>query len=598
MLSFLIIYTSSIIIFFPRENELDEKIIYAALFASFPFSQLLLGFISLLSIFFGISKIPLLIFSIIILFFSILINKNCLSKLFKIKTFLDNEIRNFFNKSNINKLQKVYLYLIVLLLILIFLSSVGPINHPDSADYHVGYPYQYYLRGKFFVDGGLHQGLLGLADYANLAFVQENNIWLIRFVQIINLPLIITFLSRSIKNNFYLIAFLSVPTIIQWSTIGKPLFLGESSLIVLYIIWKSNKSIYTIKLLLISIISCVTFKISSIIIITPILIDLTLNLLIDEQKNKKIVQSIKYILTSKLILISLLALICITISRFLITGNFFYPLLANLFNKNDELVINFANFISSYNRENLFFIRIFLPNSFSDLGSSLGPSIWILFISLIFVNLNSKKKKIIKSCDSLLFICLAQLVLLILVCQGRADYYVAPLIILIYKSEELINSIKKYKIKFLFYIATISQFFIIILFLFSSIYLNFLALKDYSKLMHKTAYGYNLSKIIDQNISGSFLINKRNMRLYYPNNYLEIDKFKKCIKENELLKLSNSKDLCLKKYNIKQIITNLSDKVNEKHYDCKLINTDAASRNFFNRKKQTFKYCKMATLSE
>jgi len=93
-------------------------------------------------------------------------------------------------------------------LFLIFLSSVGPINHPDSADYHVGYPYQYYLRGKFFIDGGLHQGLLGLADYANLAFIQENNIWLIRFVQIINLPLIITFLSRSIKNNFLICIFL------------------------------------------------------------------------------------------------------------------------------------------------------------------------------------------------------------------------------------------------------------------------------------------------------------------------------------------------------------------------------------------------------
>ena len=87
MLSFLLIYISSIIILLPRENELNEKIIYASLFASFPFSQLLLGFISLLSIFFGISKIPLLIFSIIIIFFSILGNKNCLSKLVKIKNF-------------------------------------------------------------------------------------------------------------------------------------------------------------------------------------------------------------------------------------------------------------------------------------------------------------------------------------------------------------------------------------------------------------------------------------------------------------------------------------------------------------------------------
>ncbi len=598
MLSFSLIYISSILILLPSKNKLNEKIIYAGLFASFPFSQLLLGYLSLLSIFFGISKIPLLIFSIIVIFFTILRQKNYLSKLVEIKTFLGIEIRNFFNKSNINKLQKVYIYLITLLLILIFLSSVGPINHPDSADYHVGYPYQYYLKGKFFIDGGLHQGLLGLADYANLAFIQENNIWLIRFVQIINLPLIITFLSKSIKNNLYLIAFLSVPTIIQWSTIGKPLFLGESSLIALYIIWKSNKSIYTFKLLLISIISCITFKISSIIIIFPILIDLTLYLLIDQRKNEKLIKNIKNTLTSKVILISLLALISLLISRFVITGNFFYPLLANVFNKDDELVKNFANFISSYNRENFFFIRIFLPTSFRDLGSSLGPSIGILFISLILVNFYLKKNKIIESNNSIFFVCLSQIILLILVCQGRADYYVAPLIILIYKSEELIEPIKKYKIQFLFYIATISQIFIISLFLFYSIYLNFLALNDYPKLMNKTAYGYNLSKIIDQNISGSFLINKRNMRLYYPNNYLEIDKYKKCLKDNKILNLSNSKNFCLKKYNINQIITDLGDKVNEKYYQCEIINADAQSRNFFNRKKQNYKYCKKVNLFE
>ena len=238
MLSFLLIFISSIIFLLPREKIVNEKIIYAGLFTSFPFSQLLLGFISLISIFLGISKIPILIFSIIIFLFSIIWNKNFLSKLFEIKTFLNIEIRKFFNKSSTSKLQKVYIYLIILILILISISSIGPINHPDSADYHVGYPYQYFLRGKFFIDGGLTQGLLGLADYANLSFIQENNIWLIRFVQISNLTLLITFLSRSIKNNFYLLAFLSVPTFIQWSTIGKPLFLGESYLIALYIIWK------------------------------------------------------------------------------------------------------------------------------------------------------------------------------------------------------------------------------------------------------------------------------------------------------------------------------------------------------------------------
>ena len=116
--------------------------------------------------------------------------------------------------------------------------------------------------------------------------------------------------------------------------------------------------------------------------------------------------------------------------------------------------------------------------------------------------------------------------------------------------------------------------------------------------MYKTAYGYNLSKIIDHKISGSFLINKRNTRLYYPSNYLGIYRYRKCINDNRILGLSNSKNLCLKQYNINQIITNSSDKVDEKYYQCEFVNTYAASRNYFKSKKQTYKYCKKINLSE
>ena len=88
------------------------------------------------------------------------------------------------------------------------------------------------------------------------------------------------------------------------------------------------------------------------------------------------------------------------------------------------------------------------------------------------------------------------------------------------------------------------------------------------------------------------------MRLYYPNNYLDIDKYKKCIKDNEFLDLFDSKNICLEKYNINQIITGSGEKVDEKYYQCKIISADAGSRNFFNRKVQTYKYCKKLTLSE
>ena len=103
-----------------------------------------------------------------------------------------------------------------------------------------------------------------MGDYANLAFIQEKNDWLIRFVQIINLPILVLFLSKKIQNNIFLLAFITTPTFVMWSTIGKPLFLGESCLVAIYLIWKENKKEYNLKLLIISIIAAVSFKISAI----------------------------------------------------------------------------------------------------------------------------------------------------------------------------------------------------------------------------------------------------------------------------------------------------------------------------------------------
>ena len=88
------------------------------------------------------------------------------------------------------------------------------------------------------------------------------------------------------------------------------------------------------------------------------------------------------------------------------------------------------------------------------------------------------------------------------------------------------------------------------------------------------------------------------MRLYYPTNYLEKYRYRKCIKDNEFLDLASSKNLCFEKYNINQIITNISDEIDKKYYECDLINSDAASRNIFNSNKITYKYCKRISLPE
>ena len=118
--------------------------------------------------------------------------------------------------------------LITLIIILLFFASLGPINQSDTVNYYVGYPFQYYLRNSHFIDGDLGQGLLGIGDFANIAFIQEKSIWLIRVSQYLPLIPIILFLCRRKTSSFLILIFISSPVFLQWLTIGKINFLGDS----------------------------------------------------------------------------------------------------------------------------------------------------------------------------------------------------------------------------------------------------------------------------------------------------------------------------------------------------------------------------------
>ena len=265
MLSYILLFLSSISLLSKGRTLRIESKMYSLIITSSLFSYSILGLISLIIIHLNKSKFPIVAISSLIFLLSLFFQKNSFETYSKIKNFLLYEFIKCKNDLK-NLTQKFYIILISFLVILITLSSFGPINHPDALDYHVGYPYQFWLKGRFFVDGGLHQALMGVGDYANLALIQEKSIWLIRYIQISNLPLITIFLMNNIKNKLYILAFISSSTFIQWSTIGKPLFLGESSCAIAYIIWKEYKDNLSRRLLLVCIFSCISIKISSLIV--------------------------------------------------------------------------------------------------------------------------------------------------------------------------------------------------------------------------------------------------------------------------------------------------------------------------------------------
>ena len=590
MISYTLLYITSLIILYPDKEEIKNNLLYALIFCSFVFAQLTLGFISLLLIAVDKVEIPIFLISSFILLIVLKVSRKTIYKFKEIKKFFFNEIKKFYSNNSGSITQKRILYLSILMILLIFFSSSGPINHPDAADYHVGYPYQYFIRGGFFIDGSLHQGLLGIGDYANLSFIQEKQVWLIRTLQIINLPLLVLFLGNKINNKIFLLIFLSVPTFIQWSTIGKPLFLGESSLIVIYLIWRNIKSDYTLNLLTITSLSCLAFKISSIIIITPIFIEV----FIVQSKNwsfkEKIHNTFKYIFTNKFVIFSGFVLMALLLSRYIITGNFAYPLLTNIFNKNEQLINEFSNNLMNYQKDRLFILKIFIPTKLTELSTSLGPAIG-LTLSIISIK---RFKNLFKKKDILINITLLQLIFLFLFGQARADYFVSPLILIIYQSDYLGNLYTKSFLKYILIFSTFFQISTLFIFLSFSIYLNFMSILNYEQFMSKNGFGFNLSRQIDNKIPGNIYISERNTRLYYPKNYIDVDKMRNCFQENSALGVSASKEFCIEKYNISQILS--TEEFNSSLFNCKEIESYRASRNIFNKRRITFINCKKKTI--
>lgn len=588
MFSYILLFLSSIPFLYPDSNLKLENKIYIIIITSGLFSYSILGLISLGLIHLDSSRFPIRIISFLIFLLTILFTKDSLKIYSTIKNFLLLEFIKFQNNFRVLN-QKKFLFLIVILLILITLSSIGPINHPDSLDYHVGYPYQYWLQGKFFIDGGLTQALMGAGDYAHLAFVQEKTIWLIRYLQISNLPIISLFFINNIKNKLYIIGFLTSSTFIQWSTIGKPLFLGESSCAIAYILWRQSKDNLSRRLLLICMISCISIKISSLIVCTPIFIDIFIETFLNKRNDlQNKISILKNILFDRSILLSITLLLFILYTRFKIIGNFAYPLLTNIFNKNDILIKNFTEFISGYQRDGLFPLNIFLPISFSDIASSLGPGIFLIILLLIINTLKENYKKT----NTLFYVCLTQIILLIMFCQGRADYYAMPLIISIYYADNLNLFFRKNLLKISLNISIFIQLVLIIGYLLFSINQNILSILDYEKTMIQSSYGFDFSRLINRENPGGFYQNViRDVKFFYPKNYISEESMNRCIQNNK-------QTYCLKKYDITQIISEPNFLLDKSDFSCSKKIFMSGARNPLNRGEIEVESCEKISSSE
>ena len=291
---------------------------------------------------------------------------------------------------------------------------------------------------------------------------------------------------------------------------------------------------------------------------------------------------------------SCLIFLSLLVNRHIVTENFAYPLLTNLFNSNDRLLNEFSEFISNYRRDGFFPLNMFFVTSSSDLNV-LGPTVLFIIIPLL---LKYRNKLIIFKNDNLFFIGLLQLFLLISFAQGRPDYYLSPLILFISQTNIISDFFRNNKYNFIFKTTIFFQAFFFIICLTISIFQNINLISSYEKNMNNLAYGFNLSKIFNSSYPGRTLFMGRNTKLYFSSNYLDKDLMNKCVELNKMNGVKNGQKVCLDKYKVNQVISSPNYLIDDNAFVCEEIEWLRASRNPFNKNYMKKSYCRRKKLIE
>lgn len=564
----------------------NDEIFISNLITSLLLSISLLGIISIGLIFYQLTEVPLIFITFLITIFYIYFYK---INFHNIKNFKNNLklILNIFIKNFRN-----WIWIILLMLWLYFISF-GPINHPDSITTYLGYPKQFFLQNKHFIDGGLHQGLLGLCDFANLSFLQENNTWLIRSIQSFPIALLVCIFIIRKRNKILIFTFLTSPVFIQWLTIGKYLFLPDISIAITYLIWTKYKDKNALLNLIIVIFLSLSFKVSCLIISLPIVLHISYHFI----KNRQFV--FKYsrdnLLRIYFLIFAIIALFSILVYRFYVTGNPFYPIFNSYFVPDNQQMVYFENFLRGYMRGEGFPFNLMMTTDIGRFGMILGPATGFSLIILPIFNRFLTKKVFISETE---FVAISQIFLLLTLSQGRADYFSSPIIILMLENNRIkeIFSLKNQSIFKNFSLKRIFQSFLVIqIFIFSTItsisgYQSIYSFIDYESYMNRYAFNYQLTNILN-NYSKEPIMNMgdRTALLFLKKNYIHEDQLKKCINYGVQKDLTASD--CISKLNPSSVITYSVEPEIFEGFKCRKYVSKRTSRNPFNLKKRIFHIC-------
>ena len=567
---------------FKDKNNDSKYLTYAS---TLSISYCSLGLVSLFLIYTKLTFLPLYILLIFLFLIFFSVEKYKYKFIFFCNQFLI-EINLLKNMERYKKTFNLFFSFLIILLII----SIGPINHVDTVNIYVGYPYKFLIQNSHFFDGNLMQGLMGVGDFANIFYFQEKTTWLIRTSQFIPIIFLLMYMLKRNLSNIIILIFLTSPVMIQWLTIGKNNFLSESCLALSFLVWEKNKEkAYLPYIFCLSFIA-ISFKISAVLISAPILI-----YIIFYYRKSLIKINFQKILSLPLIF-SFLALISIFTYRYFFIENPLYPLFSNIFSPGDQQLLDWEKTLKGWDREGFFLFWIFIPKSIGKISFVLGPANLFLFIFGLMIYL---KNFIFR--NPLLTVAILQFLFLITFSQGRADYYMAPLIIISFASEMILfKDLKFLGLKFYGFLKPIfflSFFIQLMMFLISALYsvaLVAYVIFDYEGGMNKTAYNfYNSNKIekianlpVYSEVSGM-------THLFFDKQFIANQKFERCFYYGKKIPVDQKYKLCMNKEDVKTIIVEKNMLKDSKYFSCKNDSLIRASRNIFLEKKIEVDVCEL-----
>jgi hypothetical protein len=195
------------------------------------------------------------------------------------------------------------------------------------------------------------------------------------------------------------------------------------------------------------------------------------------------------------------------------------------------------------------------------------------------------------------YVALGQALLLLLFGQGRADYYAAPIILLLSNvspgNPKHVFSEKYLFLKPGFQGLLIGQALLFILMATTSIYQTFIAATSPQLALRQWAYGYEATQQLERFEPPHLNLAFRTPRLFYKDGYIDQDRFLLCLSEQ--VNLANSYphavSQCMRLLGAKSVMTTSGALKSAEEFSCTSTKATLGQRNPFNNKKVDVDIC-------